>query len=256
MKQIMFAIADYPNEKQDIFLNHLSPRNKEYCDHHGFEYRELTKGVKFRGNYTWQKIFEIKRMLDEGELRDGDSVCNIDADMCMMRGAESIFPREGKSFSLAIDNGNTHCWGWISFNINAWSRDMVNQIVDDERWERLKKTPHGNDFREQATWYALAGIVPHSWVPFTTMQHFGWHSNRTPELYYSLDDLYEHVEVRGPEWNTTLLTEEQGDPTSKWLQKYNLVRSRKEDTIIRHWAGGQPWNYQEYCQNSLILPEK
>jgi hypothetical protein len=254
MKQIIFAIADYPNEKQDIFQNHLSPRNQEYCDHHGFEYRVLTKGIKFRGNYTWQKIFEIKRMLDEGELEDGDCVANIDADMCFVDGRQSIFPKEGKSFALAVDNGNSHCWGWISFRINDWSRNMINQIVDEDRWARLKDTKHGTEFREQAMWYFLSGIMSHSWNSFLDMSNYGWYSAYNPdETYYSLDDLYEHVDVRTPEWNTTLLAEEAGDPVSSWLQKYNIIRTKKEDTIIRHWAGGQPWNYQEYCSRKLIL---
>ena len=51
-----------------------------------------------------------------------------------------------------------------------------------------------------------------------------------------------HVEVRGPEWDTTLLAEEATDPVSQALQKYNIVKSQKEDTIVRHFAGGQPWN--------------
>ena len=59
--------------------------------------------------------------------------------------------------------------------------------------------------------------------------------------------LYKNVQIRGPEWNTTLLEEEQDDVISKSLQQYNIVKSKKEDTIIRHWAGGQKWNYQEYC---------
>jgi hypothetical protein len=84
------------------------------------------------------------------------------------------------------------------------------------------------------------------------MPNYGWHSAYNEnETYYSIDDLYEHVEVRSPEWNTTLLTEEQSDPVSEWLQQYNIVSSQKENTIIRHWAGGQPWNYQEYCKKPL-----
>ena len=50
------------------------------------------------------------------------------------------------------------------------------------------------------------------------------------------------MQVKGPEWDTTLLEEETEDPISKGLQKYNIVKSKKEDTIVRHFAGGQPWN--------------
>jgi hypothetical protein len=44
----------------------------------------------------------------------------------------------------------------------------------------------------------------------------------------------------GPEWNTTLL-EEEFDITPDYLKKYNIVKSKKADTKIRHFAGGQPW---------------
>lgn len=254
MKKIMFAIADYKDERQQIFEKYLSPRNKKYCDHHGFEYKEIKNGIKYRGNYTWHKVYEIKRMIDAGELSDGDSVCNIDADMCIVDGRKSIFPEQGKSFSLAIDNGNTHCWGWISFNINKWSRNMINQILDDARWERLKDTKHGKEFREQAMWYFLCGIISHSWKPFMQMPFNGWHSDYNKnETYYNLSELKENVQIRGPEWNTTLLEEEQNDPVSKSLQVYNITKSKKSDTIIRHWAGGQPWNYQEYCEKEIIF---
>lgn len=254
MKKIIFVIADYKDNRQEIFEKYLSPRNKKYCDHHGFEYREIKNGIKYRNNYTWHKIFEIKRMLQEGEISEGDSICNLDADMCIVDGRKNIFPDKNKSFSLSIDNGNTHCWGWISFNINKWSINMIDQILDENRWERLKNTKHAIEFREQSMWYFLCGILPHSWISFLDMKNYGWYSNfNEQETYYTLDELYENVEVRGPEWNTTLLTEEQNDYISKSLQQYNIVKSKKENTIIRHWAGGQPWNYEEYCNKEVIF---
>lgn len=254
MKKILFSIADYKDERQEIFEKYLSPRNKKYCEYHGFEYREIKNGIKHRGNYTWHKIYEIKRMIDDKEISNGDSVCNIDADMCIVDGRNSIFPDSDKSFSLSIDNGNTHCWGWISFNINDWSKNLINQIVDDDRWNRLKNTKHAQEFREQAMWYFLSGIKSHSWVPFLNMPNYGWYSDyNEKETYYSLDELYDNVQIRGPEWNTTLLEEEQFDEVSKSLQKYNIIKSKKEDTIIRHWAGGQIWNYKEYCSKEIFF---
>ena len=71
---------------------------------------------------------------------------------------------------------------------------------------------------------------------------------KSEDTFYSLEDLDKNVEIKGPEWNTTLLAEEQDDPVSKSLQQYNIVKSKKEDTIIRHFAGGQPWN-PEYFKN-------
>jgi hypothetical protein len=254
MKKIIFAIADYKDERQKIFDNYLSPRNQEYCDFHNYEYRVIKNGIKYRGNYTWHKVYEIKRMIEDGEVKIGDYVCNIDADMCIVDGRKSIFPNDNKSFSLAIDNGNTHCWGWISFKINDWSINMINQILDDNRWERLKNTKHGQEFREQAMWYYMCGIISHSWKSFLQMPFNGWYSDYNKnETYYKISELQQNVEIRGPEWNTTLLEEEQDDNISKSLQIYNIVKSKKSDTIIRHWAGGQNWNYQEYCNKEIIF---
>jgi hypothetical protein len=73
-----------------------------------------------------------------------------------------------------------------------------------------------------------------------TIKDYGWHQNKTEDTKYSIEDLYNNIQVLGPEWNTTLLAEEH-DLIGPMLMQYNITRSKKEDTIIRHFAGGQQW---------------
>jgi hypothetical protein len=132
--------------------------------------------------------------------------------------------------------------GNYSITVNEWSIDLINRILSEDLYQKLKDTDHWQNFREQAAWYTLSGILPHSWVSFFDMPNYGFHSTVSPDLCYSLEDLDKHVEIRGPEWDTTLLAEEAADPVSQALQKYNIVKSKKEDTIVRHFAGGQTWD--------------
>jgi hypothetical protein len=240
----------HKNEKQEIFDNHISPINQKYCDKHGFEYVVIRNDEPLeliRNNPTWWKFSVVQDWIKAGKVKEGDIVTHFDADMVITKDDQSY--QTDKSFSYAIDNGNTHCMGNYSVTINDWSKDLINRILDESFFQRMKDTPHWQEFREQAAWYTLAGILPHSWIPFFDMPNHGFHSTVSPELHYSLEDLDKHVEVRGPEWNTTLLAEEADDPVSESLQKYNIIKSKKEDMIVRHFAGGQPWN-KAYFQST------
>mgnify|MGYP003138653933 CR=1 FL=1 len=42
MKKVLFVIANYNNEKQQIFDEKISPRNQEYADLHGFDYTGMS----------------------------------------------------------------------------------------------------------------------------------------------------------------------------------------------------------------------
>tara|TARA_Y100001937_G_scaffold103375_1_gene142498 strand:- start:8143 stop:8880 length:738 start_codon:yes stop_codon:yes gene_type:complete len=239
MKKVLFVIANYDNEKQQIFDEKISPRNQEYADLHGFDYTVSKGGDVFRGNPTWWKFTLIRDMIESGELQPGDKLTHLDADMFIVK-PENDYVTD-KSFSYAIDNGNTHCMGSYSITVNDWSVDMINRILDEDMYNKMKNDSHWIGFREQACWYTLCGIVPHSWEPFLEMDDNGWHSNITENTWYGVPELEEHVEIRGPEWNTTLLEDDAEDPVTQQLMKYNITKSKKEDTIIRHWAGGQPW---------------
>ena len=242
MKKYFLVIARYKNEKQEIFDNHISPINQRYCDKHGFEYVVIGNDEPLelvRDNPTWWKFTIVQEWINNGRLQEGDIVTHFDADMVIVKDDKSY--QTDKSFSYAIDNGNTHCMGNYSITVNEWSADLINRILSEDLYQKLKDTDHWQNFREQAAWYTLSGILPHSWISFFDMPNYGFHSTISPELHYSLEDLEKHVEVRGPECDTTLLAEEADDAVSQALQKYNIVKSKKEDTIVRHFAGGQPW---------------
>jgi len=243
MKKILFSVADYPNQKQDFFDNHISPRNKEYCEHHNFEYRTYKQIDTGRTNPIWNKMFVATDII-RNELSDGDVLTVLDADMVIVKG-DKPYETE-KSFSYAIDNGNTHCMGNYTFRINDWSRNLVEKITDEDFFQKYKNVSSWTQWAEQAAWYYLAGVPRHSWIPFMALSNGGWHNEDYGCERFTIDELYDNVEIRGPEWNTTLLEEEQDDNVSRSLQKYNIVKSKKSDTIIRHWAGGQPWNLKYF----------
>ncbi|MDB4314575.1 hypothetical protein N9955_00950 [bacterium] len=247
MKHLL-VIARYKCEKQKIFEEQISPKNKEYCEKHGINYIVIDNSYDiklFRDNPTWWKFSLPQEMIKSNYLRDGDILIHMDADMVIVDPSKEY--TTNKSFSYAIDNGNTHCMGNYCMVINDWTKNLIDKILDDKFYEDNKEKDHWRQFREQAAWYSLAGIKPHSWESFFTLANLGFHSSGDSEAFYSLKELEEHVEIKSPEWNTTLLDEECDDPVSQMLQQYNIVKTKKEDTIIRHFAGGQRWR-EEYLK--------
>lgn len=246
MNKHLLVIARYQDERQEIFEKHISPKNKEYCHRHGMEYILADNSIDlplFRGNPTWWKFSLLNEMLDYGSVKDGDMFVHFDADMVIVKPEYEYTTR--KSFSYAIDNGNTHCMGNYCMKINDWTVDLVQNILSEELWEKNKDSPHWIDFREQAAWYSLCGIQPHSFQPFSQMKFNGFSSLVSYNTLYSPSELLHNVEIKTPKWNTTLLESEADDPVSKMLQQYNINRTIPQETIIRHFAGGQPWR-EEY----------
>jgi hypothetical protein len=245
MNKHLLVIARYKCDKQNLFENFISPKNKEYALKHGFNYIEIKNDYALeiiRDNPTWWKFSIIKNFINDGKFKIGDIVTHFDADMAIVKDDYPYLT--SKSFSYSIDNGNTHCMGNLSIKINEWSIDLINRILDDSFYESCKYFDHWQNFREQAAWYTLCGIQTHSDKSFFEIENYGWHSHVTPYTYYDIETLHKHVDIKGPEWNTTLLEEEQNDEISKSLQKYNIVKSFKNNTIIRHFAGGQPWSME------------
>ena len=244
MKRFLFVIVNYPDWRQEFYAENMRPLNKEYCHLHGFEYMEFNGGEDFfRGHPTWWKFSKVREFIQDGTLKEGDVLTHLDADMCVVDQRVPLV--SNKSFTYAIDSCNTHCMGLYSLKINEWSVNMLDLLLDESRYIKYKdKTTLGSMgeisafwdiFREQASWYSLAGIQRHSWVPFLLMPHFGWHSEANEDTIYSLEDLYKHVEVLGPNWNVTHLPEEDGE------DQFYMLPTRKEDTVVRHFAGGRQW---------------
>jgi len=250
MKKYLFVIAKYNDQRMSDFDTKISPRNKEYCERHGFKYIEVRNDVylsAFRDNPTWWKFTILNDAINAGKFQEGDIVTHLDADMYIVKMDAPYITN--KSFSYSIDCGNTHCMGNYSIKINDWSRQLVKNILSEERYQKLNNIetlePTSNtvssfwqNFREQASWYSLAGIQRHSWVPFFDLPNTGFHSHKTEDTVYSLNDLNEHVDPLPAIWNTT----HDFDSTDR----FNINKVKEEDVIIRHFAGHQPWNVEKW----------
>lgn len=251
MKKYLYVYANYKDERQEIFENYISKRNKEFCRIHNYEYLELKEDVTpFRGNYTWLKFSQVNEWVNSNFLKEGDLILNLDADMSIQK-FDLDYPND-KTFSYSIDNGNTHCMGNYSLKINEWGKNLLDNILSETRYNDLKDkiTRHelfGTDssfwdhFREQASWYSLAGIKRHSQESFFNLPNYGWHSDKNEYTIYSLKELHENVHILPTEWNVTIMSgESNGDSFPYFINK-----TKKEDTIIRHFAAGTEWT-KEY----------
>ena len=137
MKKYLMVIANYPDQRQDFFKTYFSPRNKEYCKIHGYEYLEyLGPYNPFRDHPTWWKFTIVRDLLNDGTLNEGDTLTHIDADMCIHK-LNLEYPTH-KSFTYCIDSGNTHCMGNYSIKVNDWTKNMFDLLLDDHRYENLK----------------------------------------------------------------------------------------------------------------------
>jgi hypothetical protein len=248
MKKILFVIARYNDNRQNIFDEKISPINQEYCNKHGFKYVEIKNDVALqlhRDNPTWWKFSILQDLIKRNKLNDGDTISHIDADMVFHN--KEFCLETKKSFAYSICSGNTHCMGWYTIKINDWSKKLIDNILSEERFLKLynKITIHDrfktyssfwHEFREQASWYSLAGIKRHSDKPFWDYPNYGFHSEMNEDVVYSLEELEKHVEVFPTSWN---VTEWEGESSGQF--DINQI-TKKEDVIIRHFAGGQDWN--------------
>tara|TARA_R100000664_G_scaffold4363_1_gene8903 strand:+ start:2447 stop:3265 length:819 start_codon:yes stop_codon:yes gene_type:complete len=256
-RKILLVVAIYPEKIQKIFNEFISPRNKEYALKHNYEYIEITdkKQIKKkiqqrRENPSWTNFLLYDDWIDNGEINNGDIIVTLDADMYMVNMDHDF--ATNKSFTYSIDSGNTHCMGWHSIKINEWSKQLVKNIVSDERYEKFKHlTNHdGLSFwgiwSEQASWYSLAGITMHSDIPYFQIKDFGWNSDSQQDPQYTPRELYEHVEIKHTKYN---VTEWPGESNCD----YNINKlSNPKDVILRHFVSGQLWNDQMIDSGNYI----
>ena len=246
----LFVIVNYPDWRQEFYEKNMRIRNKEYCHKHNFEYIEFNGDDNpFRGHPTWWKFSKVRDFINDGTLKEGDTLTHLDADMCIVD--DSVALVSNKSFTYAIDSCNTHCMGLYSLKVNEWSVEMLDNLLSEERYDKYKDyktTGSMNEFssfweifREQASWYSLAGIQRHSWIPFFLMSHYGWHSEHREDTIYSLEELYKNVEILDTNWNVTHIPEEDGD------DQFYMNPTQRDQTIVRHWAGGRRWR-KEYFE--------
>lgn len=248
MRHLLFQIAEYSDYRQQVYDNILSPRHKEYCDFHNIEYLSfLKKPNTGRPNPIWGKLFKMRELMKD--LQDGDIITVLDADMLIVDKTVNLVPEEGKSLCYSIDSGNTHCQGWYSYRVNDWSRKIINLLLDEERYNKFGTDPLWTEWAEQASFYFLFGVPRHSWTPFLLMPNFGFHNHDYgDDLRLTLDEIFDNVQLLPAEYNTTILEEEQEGIASS-LQQYRINSSKREDTKLRHWGGGQKWDPSWYLEN-------
>lgn len=242
MKKYLLVIANYNDQRQEIFDKYYSPRNQEYCSKYGYDYI-VSKGIeKFRNNPTWWKFTVPLDLINKGIIKENDVLLHLDADM-IIHDLNYEYPH-AKNFTYAIDNGNSHCMGNYSMRINETTLNIMNDILDEDLWNACKDTELWTLWREQASWYTLSGVPRHSWIDFRMLPHKGWHQTQDnflkTKIKYDLNFLYKNVEILGPEWNTTLITEDK-DSIPGSLMQYNIAKSNKANCIIRHFSAGQQW---------------
>ena len=248
-KKYLLVIARYQDERQVIFEKYISPKNKDYCFRHNLEYLLVDNSVDlpvFRDNPTWWKFTLLQSAIKNGVLKENDLFVHFDADMVICKPEYEY--TTSRSFSYAIDNGNTHCMGNYCMRINDWTVNLVDKILDEDFYQKYKNIKHWQEFREQAAWYSLAGIISHSERSFFYKPFYGFGETIFPnriDPQYSIKDLMDNVEIKDSRWNTTLLSGEADNPVAQMLQQYNINKTPAKETIIRHFAGGQPWR-KEY----------
>jgi hypothetical protein len=247
-RRILLVVADYPDARQRVFDVLFSPRNEAYCAHHGWEYM-VSKGDDFRHIKNWSKVKIAERMIRRRELKDGDSIVVMDADMVIANGVQPFVTT--KSISYAIDSCNTHCTGFVIFNVDDWTRSFLDRLLDEDLFWRHCDETRWRDWCEQAAWYAIAGIDLEETKSCFTLPHYGWHSKPGPEVCMTLDELHAHVEIRGPEWDATLVDEEIDNSGAFALQARYVNRVRRQDAIIRHFCGSQRWRH-EYASHPVF----
>ena len=255
-KKYLLVLASYNDYRQKHFEMLHSPRNQKYCDYHGFEYIEV-KDFNFlpasckQRHVFWYRFFLIRHWINTGFLKEGNVISHLDADVCIVNGSRSFEPSAGKSFAYAIDSCNTHCMGVFSLRITDWSKQMLSNLLSEDRWNKFKGNPFWQTFHDQASWYSLAGIKDTFADPdqpgWNTIEHLGWNSTKKNDPVYSLKELYENVEILPVEWGVT-----------NWNQKNEYFRfptktNNRKDVIFRHFAGGS-W-HRDWAEVPIMFYE-
>ena len=272
MKKIFVTFVNYNSdyniqedkEKYSLFKQYNSDRNKFYCEKHGIEYFEVDESVykiphlfsipsmpefTVKNNNHFARWQFFKDKIDSGYLQEGDIIYHHDADIFIVQ-TDKVMP-SNKTFTYAIDTANSHCFGAFALVVNDFSKKLIDLMLSRERFEKLQhvkfyKENDGGDvffyWGDQQAYYIAAGIKSHSWEPFYQLPNNGFYTYATEHIAFTLDELLTNVEILPVEWNVTHIVEEQGQ------SPYWINPSERKNTIFRHFAGGQRWNFEQYSR--------
>ena len=259
---LVMAYFDDNDNRMKLIEQYARPKFQQFADMHNLKYIEKNKSnyipimlhddLPFRENFHYNNWLVLDSYINDGTLKDGDIVYRYDSDVYIAKPENFFIPE--KSFTYAIDSGNSHCMGFYIIKINDFSKKLIKNIISKERYAKLKNysffNEHDNIKRpftvlaDQQSYYTCAGIKPHSWTPFYDLPNHGFHSYPTEHTIFTLDELINNVQILPTEWNVTHLLEETGQYGQR--NTYDIVHCTKEKTINRHFAGGQSWNFKEW----------
>lgn len=242
----LIVVARYHGRKQFLFEKYISPKNQNYCKNHGIQYIEINNSYNlpdFPRHSSWLKFYVDRWLLQSGQIKDGDTIIHWDADMVIVKPEYEY--TTNKSFSYAIDNFNAHSTGNYCLKINDWSKSLINLLLDENLNNKYKNTRRWKFWREQAAWYHLAGIQHNHDISSFDIKDCGFHSLENHQSLFSIDELRDHVEIKSPSWNCTVIPSEIDNPAVKRLVKNHFILpTLKSEMIIRHFAGQQPWRLE------------
>jgi len=264
VKKFLTTFALYDDiYKQDLYNRFIKPRFQKYASLHDLKFIELNKSnfeakhhhpeISLKENLHFNRWLMFKDLIDKNILKDGDIVYNFDADIFIKNYNAFFIP--DKSFTYALDSGNTHCFGFFVLKITPFTRTLIDNIVSRERWLKLREfvffNEHDNKHEtlhiaDQQMYQTCAGIKPHSWQSFEELENKGLHSYVTEHTIFSLPELLENVTILPVEWNTTHLIEETGNVEQNIRDKYDIIHTTRDKVNFRHFAGGQPWRFQAW----------
>jgi len=272
MKRFLVTFVNYSNdynteedrERYKLFKQFNSERNKQYCLTHNIEYIEVDESVykiphmftiegkpefTVKNNNHFARWQFFRDNIDNGTFKPNDIIHHHDADIFIVQTDKLM--SSNKSFTYAIDTANSHCFGAFTLRVNDFGNKLINLMLSREKFDTLtkihfyKENEGSNVFfywGDQQAYYIAAGIKCHSWESFYNLPNNGFYTSPTPFMSFTLDELLANVEILPVEWNVTHIVEEQGP------SEYYIVPSNKSDTIFRHFAGGQKWNFEEYTK--------
>ncbi len=124
-KKVLFSVGV---ELWEGRFKHLtSPRFQEYAQYYGFEYRAISEYENLQGRTPhWIKIHYILKLLKE--LKSGDLIVYLDADIVIVRGDIELATSKSISFAKS-SSGNVNS-GVIVVRVNEFSQEFFQAVWD------------------------------------------------------------------------------------------------------------------------------